>query len=375
MDNPLALLSSETKAPIALTREDLFNQTSLDLLLQSDNSPFGVLAPGTIGSITFYAQALPSLSSLNFSLSVLDDPTTALKWDSYIKTVESQFPESFTNPTLTENFWKVFRESVGETVGDIQNNLLKIQQLSLAVARREAQVSGVPFSEKDYPTLSLSELYNIALFAASYGANQPVENTQINNVSSPSLTDNKLAALLINDIEVNTFDTSLSMALPLQFESINNQRVMSLNNSQLIIGEASTLLEDLKYFVPGGSSILLPGTDVYFNVWDNGGRVKNGTINPQNQTYIIIHGFQNTGGNPNNNYVPSPWMAGMANSLKQREPDSNVILVDWERSIFFGGQLPSLWFRCKNHTITGRCCRSIHNRFRICFEQSSINRS
>ncbi|NJO31733.1 MAG: hypothetical protein HC874_32415, partial [Richelia sp. SL_2_1] len=146
LDSPLALLVSETKAPISLVRQELWNQTSLELVLQSDDSPFGVLAPGATGSITFYAKALNSLNSLDFSLSVLDEPNTSLNWDSYTRTIESQFPESFTDPTLTANFWNAFRASVGETVGDIQTNLVSIQQLLLASQQDEAQKLGITLS-------------------------------------------------------------------------------------------------------------------------------------------------------------------------------------------------------------------------------------
>jgi Ca2+-binding RTX toxin-like protein len=54
-------------------------------------------------------------------------------------------------------------------------------------------------------------------------------------------------------------------------------------------------------------------------------------------TYVIIHGFQNqggnqvdTGGNPNNQFTPETWMSERAKALREREPDANIILVDWE---------------------------------------------
>jgi len=316
LDTPLAVLTSDTKAPISLVREDLLNQTSLEMILQADNSPVGVLAPGATGSITFYANALSSLSSLQFSLSALDDPTASLNWDSFINNVESQSPESFGDPTVTANFWKTFRASVGETVGDIQTNLLKVQQLSLLVKRHEAEISGIPFSEKDYPTVSLGDLYSIASFAASYGASQPV-------------------------LTATTFANNLDTEAPPTIETIENQMVLSLNNdtSALILGESSTTLQDKTLYDSDGYPLrFIAGTNVYFNVWKNGERVEGGTVNPLNKTYIIIHGFDGTGGNPSNKYSPNVWMADMANSLKQREPDSNVILVDWENGAsFFAG--------------------------------------
>jgi Lipase/Calx-beta domain/CARDB/Domain of unknown function (DUF4114)/RTX calcium-binding nonapeptide repeat (4 copies) len=297
LPTPLAILTSDTQAPIALNREDLLNQTSLELLLQSASSPAGVLAPGATGSITFYANSLSSLSSLKFSLNVLDDPSTPLNWDSYIKDVQSQDPESFADPTANANFWKNFRSSFGETVGDIQSNLVKAQQLSLAVASQEAATSDIPFLGKDYLNISLDELYSIASFASSYGANQPVVNT-------------------------TTFDTNLAIA-----------PILSGYISNITIGESNTELKDKLTFPFRPAPYIagfINGTKVYFNVWNNSGIVKGGTVDITKNTYIIIHGFQNTGGNPDNNYKPEDWMAEMANSLKQREPDSNVILVDWQ---------------------------------------------
>ncbi|MEG4353144.1 choice-of-anchor K domain-containing protein [Microcoleus sp. LAD1_D5] len=54
-------------------------------------------------------------------------------------------------------------------------------------------------------------------------------------------------------------------------------------------------------------------------------------------TYVIIHGFQNqggnqvdTGGNPNNQFTPETWMSERAKALRERDPDANIILVDWE---------------------------------------------
>ncbi|MEG4147000.1 choice-of-anchor K domain-containing protein [Microcoleus sp. Pol12B5] len=59
--------------------------------------------------------------------------------------------------------------------------------------------------------------------------------------------------------------------------------------------------------------------------------------NPNNNTYVIIHGFQNqggnqfsTGGNGNNQFTPEEWMSERAKALREREPNANIILVDWE---------------------------------------------
>jgi len=47
-------------------------------------------------------------------------------------------------------------------------------------------------------------------------------------------------------------------------------------------------------------------------------------------TYVIIHGYQSTGGNANNNYQPVTWMANIAQTIRQRESNANIILLDWE---------------------------------------------
>jgi hypothetical protein len=278
LPTPLAVLTSDTQAPIALKREDIFNQTSLELLLQAENSPFGVLAPGSTGSITFYANPLRSLNSLQFSLSVLDDPSTPLKWDSYIKNFEAQNPKLFTDSTTKTNFWNTFRSSVGETVGDIRSNLLQAQQLSLAFARRESEISGSPFSEADIPNFSLRDLYSIASFASSYDIQE----------------------------KVTTLDASPAINLGSFVET-----------SKVVLKDKITLFEDKN------------GTEVNFNVWNKGDFANN--------TYIVIHGFDNTGGNVGNGYQPTSWMAEMADSLKKQDPKSNIILVDWENGASWFG--------------------------------------
>jgi len=63
--------------------------------------------------------------------------------------------------------------------------------------------------------------------------------------------------------------------------------------------------------------------------------------NPEQNTYVITHGYLNqggntsnlvttTGGNPNNQFKPEDWMSKMADALRKKEPNANIILVDWE---------------------------------------------
>lgn len=69
---------------------------------------------------------------------------------------------------------------------------------------------------------------------------------------------------------------------------------------------------------------------VNFNVWGNGSIDLWGQIDPNAQTYVIIHGWNNSGGNAGNNYQPADWMVNQAQTLRQRESNANIILVDWE---------------------------------------------
>jgi len=69
---------------------------------------------------------------------------------------------------------------------------------------------------------------------------------------------------------------------------------------------------------------------VNFNVWGNGSINRAGTIDRQAPTYVLVHGYQSTGGNSRNNFAPADWMASIAQTLRQRESDANIVLVDWE---------------------------------------------
>jgi Ca2+-binding RTX toxin-like protein len=76
--------------------------------------------------------------------------------------------------------------------------------------------------------------------------------------------------------------------------------------------------------------------------------------NPNNNTYVIIHGFQNqggnqfsTGGNGNNQFTPEEWMSERAKALREREPNANIILVDWE-----DGAKPALGLNIYNEAAT-----------------------
>ncbi|MCC5669931.1 hypothetical protein LC653_40540 [Nostoc sp. CHAB 5784] len=70
--------------------------------------------------------------------------------------------------------------------------------------------------------------------------------------------------------------------------------------------------------------------EVNFNVWGNGSINRSGHITSEAPTYIVIHGYQSTGGNAGNNYKAADWMENIAQSIRQRESNANIILLDWE---------------------------------------------
>jgi hypothetical protein len=69
---------------------------------------------------------------------------------------------------------------------------------------------------------------------------------------------------------------------------------------------------------------------VNFNVWGSTSINRSGTINRSLPTYVIVHGYQSTGGNASNGFKPADWMANIAQTLRRRESTANIILVDWE---------------------------------------------
>lgn len=73
------------------------------------------------------------------------------------------------------------------------------------------------------------------------------------------------------------------------------------------------------------------GSGVSFNLWGNGSIDRSGRINPEAPTYAIVHGWRNTGGNAGNGYKPADWMANQAQTIRQRESNANIVVVDWEQ--------------------------------------------
>ncbi|MBW4427776.1 MAG: hypothetical protein KME50_25880 [Nostoc desertorum CM1-VF14] len=78
--------------------------------------------------------------------------------------------------------------------------------------------------------------------------------------------------------------------------------------------------------------------EVNFNVWGNGSINRSGRITSEAPTYVVIHGYQSTGGNVGNNYKAADWMENIAQTIRQRESNANIILLDWEEGA------SSLWY-------------------------------
>lgn len=72
---------------------------------------------------------------------------------------------------------------------------------------------------------------------------------------------------------------------------------------------------------------------VNFNIWDNNGFSNSRQLDENAPTYAIVHGWQSTGGNSDNNYTPASWMSEMAQNLRDlMSNDANIIVVDWENA-------------------------------------------
>ncbi|PNW38855.1 UNVERIFIED_CONTAM: hypothetical protein BEN50_01825 [Euhalothece sp. KZN 001] len=94
---------------------------------------------------------------------------------------------------------------------------------------------------------------------------------------------------------------------------------------------------------------------IYFNTWRTSDTIndsydvgtfagafdRSGEFNPDGETYVLLHGWVNSGGNPNNDFLPSE--AGMQmvtkSLLETMTPEDNLIWVDW--SNFSGYELPA----------------------------------
>ncbi|NEQ71871.1 MAG: hypothetical protein F6K23_01515 [Okeania sp. SIO2C9] len=73
--------------------------------------------------------------------------------------------------------------------------------------------------------------------------------------------------------------------------------------------------------------------EVNINPWGNGEIDEDRPIDTSDPTYVIVHGFTETGGNPGNIFRkrPTRWMSEMADNIRNLErDDANILLVDWQ---------------------------------------------
>ena len=70
--------------------------------------------------------------------------------------------------------------------------------------------------------------------------------------------------------------------------------------------------------------------EINFNTWGNNGFQQSRPIDPNQNTYVVTHGYQNTGGNAKNNFTPEPWISDMAQAIRDKDPNANIIVTDWE---------------------------------------------
>ncbi|MEL0590272.1 MAG: choice-of-anchor K domain-containing protein [Planktothrix rubescens PR222] len=69
--------------------------------------------------------------------------------------------------------------------------------------------------------------------------------------------------------------------------------------------------------------------EVNFNTWGNNG-FQSRPIAPNQNTYVITHGWNNTGGNAGNNFTPADWVAEKAQAYRDLDPNANIVVTDWE---------------------------------------------
>ncbi|OCR01087.1 hypothetical protein BCD67_17075 [Oscillatoriales cyanobacterium USR001] len=124
---------------------------------------------------------------------------------------------------------------------------------------------------------------------------------------------------LNSNLSLNTFSSLPGMDGSLSLDMFSNMGMGNMNMTTTMNAFGSMSSN------PNGAS------GVSFNIWGNGSINPSGRINPDAPTYVITHGWRNTGGNASNGYKPGDWLADQAQAIRQRESNANIILVDWEK--------------------------------------------
>ncbi len=273
MDVPLFEVISRGGAPIGLSGDRVIGAgTTLHLLLQSPTAPLDKLPPGASGAITVYSYAS---APLDFALTPM--PLNApIPWDS--------LKDEFTPPELKgtpyfDDYWNALRIQLGETGRDLRANVMALQRTMLEVN----------------PTPSnLTDIYSIVELQAEATAQDHLEIVSLQQQESMSGGATMSAA------------AAGSVCPPVVS---NDPGKVHFN----VIGSTKVGPDNFSYTIkPDG-----------------------GIPNPNKNTYIIIHGFRNSGGkdddgdtefdpSPTGMYLIEPWISNMAGAIKKesRTPTS-----------------------------------------------------
>lgn len=82
-----------------------------------------------------------------------------------------------------------------------------------------------------------------------------------------------------------------------------------------------------------------------FNIWGNKGINGSQTIDKNQKTYVIAHGWLGGLKAPG---TPDDWLQNMAQAIRQREPNANIIIADWHEQA--GSQFPIPYIPSANDT-------------------------
>ncbi len=82
--------------------------------------------------------------------------------------------------------------------------------------------------------------------------------------------------------------------------------------------------------------------EINFNPFGDTQIDPNRAFDSSQKTFVITHGFQNTGGNSSNGFQPEAWIQSKAAALRAIEPSANIIIVDWQEGAAPEGDVLSL---------------------------------
>lgn len=152
-------------------------------------------------------------------------------------------------------------------------------------------------------------------------------------------------AIFISNSNITSSNSNITSSPNTMFPSMGSMNLnLSLNPSLNLPGMNGSLFLDQSSNMSSGSMTMNTtmnafgsmssnangASGVTFNVWGNGSIDRSGRINPNAPTYVITHGWRNTGGNAKNGYKPADWIVDQAQTIRQRESDANIILTDWQ---------------------------------------------